>query len=154
MILVVKSCLGKASLYPGSELECIIIVHSQVDGKLKFVTTALAPACSSDLITCDVTTSGFYDKSFLLWFPDPDYCPPDPLQSQLPVFQMKPNFQELYVDGTTTDFGKDLYVAPAELPPPPRPPMPGSALYRSASISGSAAITTTVIYPETLGHLV
>ena len=75
-----------------------------------------------------------------------------------PVFQAKANFQdmiknqELYVDGTFTEYGKGLYVAPAE-PQPPRPPMPSTALYRSASISGSAAVTT-VVYPETLGHLV
>ena len=96
-----------------------------------------------------------FNEIVWLSFPDPDFSPPDPLQSQPPVFQTKPNFQELYVDGSTTDFGKDLYVAPAELPAPPRPPMPGTTLYRSASISGSAAVTTTTVYyPETLGHLV
>jgi hypothetical protein len=75
--------------------------------------------------------------------------------SQPPVFQVKPHFQELHVDGSLTEFGKGLYVEPLDNGyTPQRPPMPSStALYRSASISGSAAITT-VVYPENLGHLV
>lgn len=64
---------------------------------------------------------------------DPEFGSPAPLQNHEPVFQMKPNFQELYVDGSRTEYGKGLYVAPAELPglpTPPRPPMPSTALYR------------------------
>jgi hypothetical protein len=66
--------------------------------------------------------------------------------------------QPIYGERNFTEY-KGLYVAPADnqdydqVRTPPRPTLPSSNLFRSASITGTAAVTT-VVYPETLGHLV